>query len=102
KCCHYFNLMDHISGERPVRVFASGGQRVNFLNEVHDGKPADMLDSAYVIVEYASGKRAMLDLCMFAENTVDKEHISVTGDAGQSRILLAFVGITPWKTKRSW
>ncbi|MGA0118888.1 MAG: Gfo/Idh/MocA family protein [Candidatus Nanopelagicaceae bacterium] len=83
KCCHYFNLMDHITQETPVRVFASGGQRVNFLDEVYDGKRADMLDSAYVIVEYASGKRAMLDLCMFAENTVDKEYISVTGDAGK-------------------
>ena len=83
KCCHYFNLMDHIAEETPVRVFASGGQRVNFLNEVYDGKRSDMLDSAYVIVEYASGKRAMLDLCMFAENTVDKEYISVTGDAGK-------------------
>ncbi|MFM8235323.1 MAG: Gfo/Idh/MocA family oxidoreductase, partial [Actinomycetota bacterium] len=83
KCCHYFNLMDHIAKETPVRVFASGGQRVNYLDEVYDGKPADMLDSAYVIVEYASGKRAMLDLCMFAENTVDKEYISVTGSAGK-------------------
>lgn len=83
KCCHYFNLMDHIAGETPVRVFASGGQRVNFLDEVYEGKPADMLDSAYVIVEYASGKRAMLDLCMFAENTVDKEYISVTGNEGK-------------------
>jgi predicted dehydrogenase len=83
KCCHYFNLMDHISQERPVRVFASGGQRVNFLDEVYDGQPADMLDSAYVIVEYPSGKRAMLDLCMFAENTVDKESISVTGNEGK-------------------
>ena len=83
KCCHYFNLMDHIAQETPVRVFASGGQRVNFLDEVYDGKRSDMLDSAYVIVEYASGKRAMLDLCMFAENTVDKEHISVTGDEGK-------------------
>ncbi|MFM7624838.1 MAG: Gfo/Idh/MocA family protein, partial [Actinomycetota bacterium] len=83
KCCHYFNLMDHISGETPVRVFASGGQRVNFLDEVYDGKTSDMLDSAYVILEYASGKRAMLDLCMFAENTVDKEYISVTGSEGK-------------------
>jgi myo-inositol 2-dehydrogenase/D-chiro-inositol 1-dehydrogenase len=83
KCCHYFNLMDHIAQERPVRVFASGGQRVNFLDEVYEGKRADMLDSAYVIVEYSSGKRAMLDLCMFAENTIDKEHISVTGNAGK-------------------
>ena len=62
KYCHYFNLMDHIAQERPSRVFASGGQRVNFLDEVYDGKRADMLDSAYVIVEYPSGKRAMLDL----------------------------------------
>ncbi|MFM7359402.1 MAG: Gfo/Idh/MocA family protein [Actinomycetota bacterium] len=83
KCCHYFNLMDPIAKETPVRVFAYGGQRVNYLDEVYDGKPADMLDSAYVIVEYASGKRAMLDLCMFAENTVDKEYISVTGSAGK-------------------
>jgi predicted dehydrogenase len=56
---------------------------VNYLDEVYDGKAADMLDSAYVIVEYESGKRAMLDLCMFAENTVDKEYISVTGSAGK-------------------
>ena len=46
KCCHYFNLMDHIAQERPVRVFASGGQRVNFLDEVYDGKQADMLARA--------------------------------------------------------
>lgn len=83
KCCHYFNLMDHIAGERPIRVYASGGQRVNFLDELYDGRRSDMLDSAYVIVEYPSGKSAMLDLCMFAENTVDKEHISVTGDQGK-------------------
>ena len=83
KCCHYFNLMDHITQERPTRVFASGGQRVNFLDEQHDGKQADMLDSAFVIVEYASGKRAALDLCMFAENSFDKEHISVTGSSGK-------------------
>lgn len=83
KCCHYFNLMDHITGETPTRVFASGDQRVNFLDESYDGKPADMLDSAYVIIEYPSGARAMLDLCMFVENTLEKEHISVVGDEGK-------------------
>jgi predicted dehydrogenase len=83
KCCHYFNLMDHITGEHPVRVFASGGQRVNYLDEVYEGKSSDMLDSAYVVVEYPSGARAMLDLCMFAENTFDKETISVVGDGGK-------------------
>jgi len=88
KCCHYFNLMDHIIGERPVRVFASGDQRVNFLDEVYEGKSSDMLDSAYVVLEYPSGARAMLDLCMFAENTLDKEHISVIGDGGKIESLL--------------
>lgn len=83
KCCHYFNLMDYITGEYPVRVFASGEQRVNFLDETYDGKSSDMLDSAYVILEYPSGARAMLDLCMFVENTLDKEHISVVGDEGK-------------------
>ena len=88
KCCHYFNLMDVILREHPLRVFASGAQRVNHLDERYDGRAPDILDSAYVIVEYASGARAMLDLCMFAENSIDKEHIVVVGDKGKLESLL--------------
>ena len=88
KCCHYFNLMDLILKEKPQRVFASGGQRVNHLDESYGGRRPDILDSAYVVVEYASGARAMLDLCMFAENTVDNEHITVVGDEGKLESLL--------------
>jgi predicted dehydrogenase len=88
KCCHYFNLMDLILKEKPVAVFASGGQRVNHLDESYGGRTPDILDSAYTIVEYASGARAMLDLCMFAENSVDNEHITVVGDAGKLESLL--------------
>lgn len=88
KCCHYFNLMDLILQERPQRVFASGGQRVNHLDEVYDGRRADMLDSAYVIVEYPSGARAMLDLCMFAENSVDNEHVVAVGSEGKLESLI--------------
>jgi myo-inositol 2-dehydrogenase/D-chiro-inositol 1-dehydrogenase len=88
KCCHYFNLMDHILGEQPVRVFASGGQRVNHLDERYGGRTPDILDSAYVIVEYPSGARASLDLCMFAENSVDNEHIVIVGDEGKLESLL--------------
>ncbi|HUG21103.1 Gfo/Idh/MocA family protein [Piscinibacter sp.] len=88
KCCHYFNLMDHILREKPVRVFASGGQRVNHLDEEYGGRRPDILDSAYVIVEYGSGARAMLDLCMFAENSTDNEHVVVVGDAGKLESLL--------------
>ncbi len=88
KCCHYFNMMDLILREKPVRVFASGAQRVNHLDERYDGRTPDILDSAYVIVEYASGARAMLDLCMFAENSIDKEHIVVVGDTGKIETML--------------
>ena len=107
KCCHYFNLMDLILGEHPVRVFASGGQRVNHLDEIYDGRTPDILDSAYVIVEYASGARAMLDLCMFAENSVDNEQISIVGDAGKLESLLPSLILRygrreDWGTRKVW
>jgi myo-inositol 2-dehydrogenase/D-chiro-inositol 1-dehydrogenase len=41
-----------------------------------------------VVVEYPSGARAMLDLCMFAEATTDNEHITVVGDEGKLESLL--------------
>jgi len=92
KCCHYFNLMDLVLREKPLRVFASGGQRVNHLDESYGGptgpRTPDILDSAYVIVEYPSGARAMLDLCMFAENSVDNEQIIIVGDEGKLESLL--------------
>jgi predicted dehydrogenase len=83
KCCHYFNLMDIVIGAQPVRVFASGGQSVNHLNEKYDGKQADMLDNAYVVLEYANGARGMLDLCMFGEGSFDKEILTIVGDQGK-------------------
>jgi predicted dehydrogenase len=83
KCCHYFNLMDIIVGETPVRVFASGGQSVNHLDEKYDGKQADMLDNAFVVMEYANGARGMLDLCMFGEGSFDKEILTIVGDEGK-------------------
>jgi predicted dehydrogenase len=88
KCCHYFNLMELILRETPVSVYASGGQRVNHLDEDYGGQRPDILDSAFVVLEYGSGARAMLELCMFAENTVDNEHITVVGDEGKVESLL--------------
>ena len=88
KCCHYFNLMELVLREPALRVFASGGQRVNHLDERYDGRTPDILDSAYVIVEFGSGARAMLDLCMYAENSVDNEQIVVVGDEGKLESLL--------------
>jgi len=83
KTCHYFDLMNLILDERPSQVFASGAQDVNHLDEVYDGQQSDILDNAFVIVDYPSGKRALLDLCMFAEATRDQEELSVVGDKGK-------------------
>ncbi|MEM9062539.1 MAG: Gfo/Idh/MocA family oxidoreductase [Pseudomonadota bacterium] len=80
KCCHFFDLMRLILRSDPVRVYASGGMDVNFLDESYGGRQPDILDNAFVIVDFASGARAMLDLCMFAEGSYWQEVISVTGD----------------------
>ncbi len=101
KCCHYFNLMDFILKEKPTRVFASGGQRVNHLDESYGGKTPDILDSAFVIVEYPSGARASLDLCMFAENSIDNEHVVIVGDAGKLESLLPS-GVLRFGRREDW
>lgn len=80
KCCHFFDLMCLILESEPVRVYASGGVDVNHLDEVYDGRVPDILDNAYVVVEFASGARAMLDLCMYAEGSHWQEVIRATGD----------------------
>jgi predicted dehydrogenase len=101
KCCHYFNLMDFILKEKPLRVFASGGQRVNHLDEKVNGKTPDILDSAYVIVEYPSGARASLDLCMFAENSIDNEHVVIVGAEGKLESLLPS-GVLRYGRREDW
>lgn len=83
KCCHFFDLMDLVAGERPSRVMASGAQDVNHLDEDHDGEVPDLLDNAFVIVEYPGGTRGLLDLCMFAEGSRWEQEISVVGDRGK-------------------
>ncbi|HEY5663929.1 MAG TPA: Gfo/Idh/MocA family oxidoreductase [Ilumatobacter sp.] len=83
KTCHYFDLMNLILGERPWRVMASGAQDVNHLDECYDGHTPDILDNAFVIVDYPSGARALLDLCMFAEATDEQEQLSVVGELGK-------------------
>ena len=107
KCCHYFNLMDIVIGQQPTRVFASGGQSVNHLDEKYDGKQANMLDNAYVILEYANGARAMLDLCMFAEGSYDKEILTVVGDEGKLESFLPSQNIRysrreDWGKRTGW
>lgn len=83
KCCHFFDLMRLFVGANPVRVMASGAIDVNHKDEIYDGKVPDIIDNAYVIVEFDNGSRGMLDLCMFAEGSKNEQEISVVGDIGK-------------------
>ena len=101
KCCHFFDLMCLVVGDRPVRVLASGAQDVNHLDERYDGETPDILDNALVIVEFADGVRASLDLCMFAEGSRNQEELSVVGDAGKVEAFLPS-GVLRVGTRAGW
>lgn len=88
KCCHFFDLMRYIAGSDPVRVMASGGQALNHLDERYDGQVPDIWDNAYVIVDFKSGLRAMLELCMFAEGARYQEEITAVGPQGKIECLV--------------
>jgi predicted dehydrogenase len=83
KCCHFFDLMRLILNDEPVRVMASAGQSVNHLDEIYGGEVSDIWDNGYVIVDFARGARAMLELCMFAEGSEYQEEISAVGPTGK-------------------
>ncbi len=80
KCCHFWDLMRLVLGSNPVRVFASGAMDVNHRDERYGGRAPDIIDNAFVVVDFASGARGMLDLCMFAEGSEWQEVVSVTGE----------------------
>ncbi|PKF80234.1 oxidoreductase [Vibrio sp. vnigr-6D03] len=83
KCCHFFDLMRLQTQSEAVRVYASGSQHHNHIDEQYRGETPDILDNAYVIVDFANGQRAMLELCMFAEGSRYQEEISVVGHQGK-------------------
>lgn len=86
KCCHFFDLMRHILKDEPVKIYASGAQDVNHLNELYEGETPDILDNAFVTVDFAGGARAILDLCMFAEGSEQQEEISAVGHIGKLEV----------------
>ncbi|MEM8726878.1 MAG: Gfo/Idh/MocA family oxidoreductase [Pseudomonadota bacterium] len=98
KCCHFFDLMRHILRDEPVRVFASGAQDVNHLDERYDGAVPDIIDNAFVMVDFAGGGRAVLDLCMFAEGSEQQEEISAVGPVGKIEVKLP-AGEVTWSPR---
>ena len=88
KCCHFFDLMRLVMEDEPVRIMASAGQSVNHLDEAYDGQTPDIWDNGYVIVDFAKGARAMLELCMFAEGSKYQEAVSAVGPNGKIECLV--------------
>ena len=88
KCCHFFDVMGLLAQSQAVSVYASGNQDVNHLDEIYDGKRSDILDNAFVIVEYQNGVRGMLDLSMFAEGSKNEQEISVVGSSAKLEALI--------------
>jgi len=88
KCCHFFDLMRLIAQDRAVRVYASGAPDVNFLDESYNGRTPDIIDNAFVVVDFASGARACLSLCMFCDGAYFQEEISVLGPQGKIECLV--------------
>lgn len=88
KCCHFFDLLGLLAGAPAARVMASGGRDVNHLDERYDGRTPDILDNAFVIIEYENGVRGSLDLCMFAEGSENQEELCVVGDTAKAEAFL--------------
>ena len=83
KCCHFFDLMNLLLPSKPIKIYASGGQDVNHLNERIKGMTPDIIDNSFVLIDYEEGQRALLDLCMFAEGGKYEQEIVLTGDQGK-------------------
>ncbi|MFT4886558.1 MAG: putative dehydrogenase [Pseudohongiellaceae bacterium] len=81
KCCHYFDLINMMAQAPPLKVYASGGQAVNFLDFTHEGKVSDIDDHCFVVIDYANGVRANFTLNMFCPEL--HEELIVTGSCGR-------------------
>lgn len=80
-------------------IFLSYDHMVSFLFL----QVPDIIDNAYVIVEFENGSRGMLDLCMFAEGSKNEQEISVVGDIGKVKTDLRLHPCVPLSsTSRSY
>ncbi|OOY10823.1 Gfo/Idh/MocA family oxidoreductase [Thioclava sp. F36-7] len=85
KCCHFFDLMRLALKSEPVRVMASAPAPVNHVTEAD---APDILDAGFAIVEFESGARAMLELCMYAEGARYQEEVTAVGPNGKIEALV--------------
>lgn len=95
KACHFFDLVCHLNNlaprsaaypgrPMPLAVYATGGQALNHLDELYEGRGTpDVLDHAYVLIDFENKARANLELCMFAEASEFQFEVSAVGAKGK-------------------
>ncbi|MBK52508.1 MAG: oxidoreductase [Gammaproteobacteria bacterium] len=81
KCCHYFDLINLMAGDRIESVYALSGQAVNFIGFRREGKESDIHDHAFVVMQYVDGISASFTLNMFSQELY--EELNVTGEQGR-------------------
>lgn len=74
KNVHHLDLFNWMMDRPPLRVSAHGGTNVL--------KDRETLDNAQILIEYEGGRRASLELCLFAPYGSDCE-IGACGDKGR-------------------
>lgn len=101
KDCHHFDIFNWMIGSRPKKVFAMGGQHVykngqdNLIDCSYSLKDpkiisnTNIVDHAFVTIEYENGAKAQLGLCLYLKpqnNSGDGLEIGFIGDNGKQLI----------------
>ena len=83
--------MNHLEEKYSSAVFVKGGHE----KMGNDGETllSDILDNAYVVINFANGVRALLDLCMFAEASTNQEEIVAVGSKGKVEAFIFVINL---------
>ncbi|MHC4166835.1 MAG: Gfo/Idh/MocA family protein [Planctomycetota bacterium] len=107
KNCHHFDIFNWMIGAHPRKVCAFGGQNVikpghtveitiMETGEKNIVTDSEVIDNAFVIVEYENGARAELTLCFFSPFGNDLE-IGAVGEKGKLESWVKQHRIHLWK-----
>ena len=80
KNCHHYGLLDVWAKGRPLRVFATGGQKVI---KSMCGVTSDIVDNAFVTCDYDGGARSLVSICFLAGRKHHLREFDVTGSKGR-------------------
>ncbi len=78
KNVHHFDLFNWYCGGRASRVQAIGGKA---LTPEQGSNPGDLIDHAFVLIDYDNGARACLEMCFFCPPFAHE--LEIIGDNGR-------------------